>query len=213
MAHTVKGMEMISRNSLKVKEILSFLSEISDQLNMLSLNASIEAARSGVHGMGFSIVAGEMNKLADLTRSKTKEADTYISQMAGCVAEGKSMLTGSVKTFAGIKMQIGETNQRHKILLDKSSGYLEKINSINTLLEGLSQNASEIFEDIESRSLELGETYNAVNEINEGIGALQMESEKLSSTSLVMNSQSEKMKEAVMDFNPEPEETEKGLLN
>ena len=213
MAHTVKGMEMISRNSIKVKEILSFLSEISDQLNMLSLNASIEAARSGVHGMGFSIVAGEMNKLADLTRSKTKEADTYISQMAGSVTEGKSMLEGSARTFAGIKMQIGETNQRHKILLDKSSGYLEKINSINTLLEGLSQNASEIFEDIESRSLELGETYNAVNEINEGIGALQMESEKLSSTSLVMNSQSEKMKEAVMDFNPEPEETENGLLN
>jgi uncharacterized protein YoxC len=213
MAHTVKGMEMISRNSIKVKEILSFLSEISDQLNMLSLNASIEAARSGVHGMGFSIVAGEMNKLADLTRIKTKEADTYISQMAGSVTEGKSMLAGSARTFAGIKMQIGETNQRHKILLDKSSGYLEKINSINALLEDLSQNASDIFEDIESRSLELGETYNAVNEINEGIGALQMESEKLSSTSLVMNSQSEKMKEAVMDFNPEPEETEKGLLN
>jgi len=66
-------------------------------------------------------------------------------------------------------------------------------------------------DDIES--IEVSETYNAVNDINEGIAGLQMESEKLSSTSLVMNSQSERMKEAVMDFNPETEETEKGFLN
>lgn len=213
LKHTVSGMEKISRDSQKVKEILNFLEEISDRLNMLSLNASIEAARSGIHGRGFSIVAGEMNKLAEITRSKTKEAAIYISEMKSSVTEGKSMLSSSVEIFGRIKNHIAETDKKQSILISNSRGYMDKIDSINGLLKSLAHNSDDIANDIESRGIELSETYNAVNDINEGIAGLQMESEKLNNTSLVMNSQSERMKEAVMDFNPEPEEAEKGLLN
>ena len=125
----------------------------------------------------------------------------------------KKPINSNKQIFGRIKSHIAETDKKQSILINNSKGYMDKIDSINGLLKNLAHNSNDIANDIESRGIELHETYIAVNEINEGIGALQMESEKLSSTSLVMNRQSERMKEAVMDFNPEPEESEQGLMN
>jgi methyl-accepting chemotaxis protein len=78
MEKLVSVVSTISENSAQVRRIADSISQIANQTNMLSLNAAIEAARAGEHGRGFSVVAEEVGKLAQNTRSLTEDITTQL---------------------------------------------------------------------------------------------------------------------------------------
>ncbi len=102
VADAVDAMEQINSSSRKVVDIIAVIDEIAFQTNLLALNASVEAARAGDQGRGFSVVASEVRTLAGRSANAAKEIKALIEDSAEKVSRGTVLVNESGETLSRI---------------------------------------------------------------------------------------------------------------
>lgn len=94
--------EALGAQSQQVTALSQVVKGITKQVNMLSLNASIEAARAGQHGRGFAVVATEVGRLAERTAKQTTEIEAVIGGVTGHLRQTGVQMGASLKRARGL---------------------------------------------------------------------------------------------------------------
>lgn len=162
------SMQKISEMSMEIEKIIGEINSIAQQTNMLSLNASIEAARAGDMGKGFAVVATQVGELAARSAQAARETNELIMNSINAVEDGRTITDQTVEAFGVVVETIKQTD--HSIAeitgmvkqnVDIVSHAVSQIERISNVVEEnvqISQNtkqASSNMADITGKLLEI----------------------------------------------------------
>ena len=135
---SLEAIALIQRSSVSIGEIVRVMGEIANQTNLLAFNASIEAARAGEHGVGFSIVAGEVRKLAERSFEAAQQIGKLIEESAERVNQGSEVSKRAENAFERIVSSVARTNDAIHTISESTQVQQEASREVDALITQLS---------------------------------------------------------------------------
>lgn len=125
-----EDMSMLSKHAQSINQIMSVISDIADQTNLLALNAAIEAARAGEAGRGFAVVADEVRKLAEKTMASTADVGKAIRGIQESVSMNIEQVDKAVLTISEATQYANDSGtalDEIVAMVDSSAGQVQAI--------------------------------------------------------------------------------------
>ena len=151
---TSKRIKRLGESSLEISEIVELINDLTDQTNILALNAAIQAAMAGDAGRGFAVVADEVQRLAERSTDATKQIEALVKTIQSDTNEAiASMERSTSEVVSGTKLAktAGET--------------LTKVESVSSELNDLSHNISVAASQQSNAANNISETMNVIQDL------------------------------------------------
>lgn len=195
-----KRIETVNTTVDKVSNIVSVIEEISSETNLLSLNASIEAARAGDAGKGFAVVAQEIRVLSDNTNTELENIKQIISSLVEecryCVQASGTIVDDNAKQKEEIKAVLDEFG----LLDEQIQKTAEKADEIEELVTAMIELNDDITKSSNSLTDVSAANAAATEEMNANIEELNAMMHGVSEMAEHMNNESDGLKEALSFF-------------
>jgi methyl-accepting chemotaxis protein len=137
LAKSIASISAIQAGSTRMGEIVRVIGEIANQTNLLAFNAAIEAARAGAHGVGFSVVAGEVRKLAERSSVAAREIATLIDESALQISQGAEVSREASQSFDGVLASVQRTNHSANAIAQAADAQRSASQAVSQLISEL----------------------------------------------------------------------------
>ena len=159
MNNMVESMKRISETSKKIENIIAEIEDIASQTNLLSLNASIEAARAGDAGRGFAVVADEIRNLADQSAKSAIDTRELVNNTLREIEEGSRVAHKTADVLYGVVDSIQKIAETSKTLSENTQVQADAV-------EQADQGIARISEVVQSNSAAAEESFATSEELS-----------------------------------------------
>ncbi|MEE9421495.1 MAG: methyl-accepting chemotaxis protein [Desulfatiglandaceae bacterium] len=175
-------LEGIKENALSIGSIVSTITKVADQTNLLSLNAAIEAEKAGEYGVGFSVVAREIRRLADQTSVAVLDIEDMVKRMEASVSAGATEMERFSQEVGSAVYEINKIGKQLEGIMSGVRTLTPRFEAVNEGMEAQSQSAGQISETMEQLNMVTQNTLESLREfkltaeyLNEAAMGLQNE--------------------------------------
>ncbi len=190
----IENIEELSEHTKKINKIVDTINDIASQTNLLSLNASIEAARSGEAGRGFAVVADEIRSLADQSKEAANEIKNIIESVVKRTRDTVVTAKHADETVAEQSMVVDNTLKKFTDIKENVSNIANNLTSIGSQMAEIEKSKDHTIESIQSISSVLHETEAMAEELEKTSQITKEEASALNNVVSRIKDESDKLK-------------------
>lgn len=157
-------LEVINEKALNITAVVTTITKIADQTNLLSLNASIEAEKAGELGRGFAVIAQETRRLADQTAVATLDIEKMISEMKSSVVKGVLGIEGFSKQLHAYTEEVRIIAEQLKQVIEAVQTFTPRFETVHTTMQTQASRAEEIQQSMRQLHKQAEETNQSLKE-------------------------------------------------
>ncbi len=193
----------LSSSMKEIQKILKMMVNISEQTNLLSLNAAIEAARAGEAGKGFAVVANEVKKLADQSKDFTGSINSIIADIEQKTNDTVQEVLKSNEVVSEQINAVNNTQELFKTVFSAMDEVIENIERTEKSVENIMVSKEKVMESMENISAVAEESAATTEEISASTQEQMASAEDLANHAKTLNDLSDNLRSQISKFKTE----------
>jgi methyl-accepting chemotaxis protein WspA len=166
-------LSVISERAANINMVVTTITKVADQTNLLSINAAIEAEKAGEYGLGFLVVAREIRRLADMTAVATLDIERMVKEMQYSVSAGVMEMDKFSEQVRKVVGEVGQIGGQLGQIITGAQGLHRQFDQVTEGMRVQSQGAEQIREAMTRLSEAANQTSVAIREFNTATESLR----------------------------------------
>lgn len=178
-SHIADKLAVLNEKAANITTVITTITKVADQTNLLSLNASIEAEKAGKYGKSFAVIAKEIRRLADQTAFATLDIEKIVNDMMIAVSSSVKGVDDFTKEIRKGVEQISTVSEQLAKIMGQVQAFVSRFDLVNQGMQAQSKGAEQINESITELSQTAQQTSQSIHQFHKTIQELNFAATQL----------------------------------